>query len=429
MDAGTVLLSRWLMAAGMVYRCVGAPASLIAFLGAAPSVSRPVMWVLGALGVAVAFNGVAAVAVFRRPFRPLPGASWLFLADLTVAVALNLALAAALPPGTQNDEAHDVAWFYLVGTVATWTALRGLPAGATVLLVGIPLQFAMTAVNGTPVADQPLDKLLVREGWAVIGFALSTITLAMYRRGRGLARLEGQRAGRAAERTRQYRDLHDTALQTLEAIALMSGDHRSDARRRLAAIGSAARGQAAEIRALLERDGADPPPPPAAGVPCALRQQAGVAIAAGLEVRLVVEDLEVDPRPQVDPAAVDALRQAVGEALTNVGKHAGVRRVTVRATTTSGAVQVRVADLGRGFDADGTAGYGLRQSIQGRMSEVGGGADIWSVPGRGTVVTLTVPRVDTADRPPLVAPRVGDRVPSRARPVADGDEAGVTVPG
>ncbi|MGF1646899.1 MAG: sensor histidine kinase [Kineosporiaceae bacterium] len=421
-DAASLLLSRWLTGAGLVYRCVAAPASVIGFLGVAPVVDPAVRWVLAGVGIMVVAQGAIAVAIFLGKVGELLDRRWVMPADLAVAVGLNIALAAALPTGTQNAESYDVAWFYLVGAVATWSGTRGLRAGAVVMLVGIPLQLAMTVVNGIPLSEQPLDKLVVRQAWLAIGFALSSVTLALYWHGRRLARREGQRQGRAAERTRQLRDLHDTVLQTLEAIALVSSDRLTDPHRRLATIRSASRAQAAEIRELLERDGADPPP--AAGLAGALRRQAAAATSAGLEVRLVVGEVESGAEPQVDAAAVDAARQAVGEALTNVGKHAGVSSATVRAAVTPDAVRVQVADEGRGFEMSGSSGYGVRQSILARMREVGGSADIRSAPGRGTVVTLTVPRVDTPTRPPVAAPRRSDDPPPRLdRPTDDGSPA------
>jgi signal transduction histidine kinase len=409
-DSATILLSQWLTGGGLLFRCVAAPGSIAGFLGVSPSPEPPVVAVLVVIAVLVVLNGAGLVLVFRSTRTQFMERPSLFVADLVIAVGLNLALAVALPRGTQNLEAYDVAWFYLVGSVATWTGIRGPRAGALIMLVGIPLQFAMTAVNGIPLDEQPLTKLLVREIWAAIAFALTLAVLPLYRHGRRLARQEGLRAGKEAERARQLRDLHDTVLQTLEAIALIAGDRAAASTDRLADVRSAARAQAAEIRALLLRDGDSPPP---AGLSCALRQQVAAAEAAGLDVRLVLDGLDAASQPVVAPVAVDALRQAVGEALTNVTKHSGVRRATVRATLTGDGVRVSVADAGRGFDSGQRSraafGFGLRESVVARMREVDGHADVWSLPGRGTVITLSVPlahpSVASANPPTGTLPR------------------------
>jgi signal transduction histidine kinase len=58
-------------------------------------------------------------------------------------------------------------------------------------------------------------------------------------------------------------------------------------------------------------------------------------------------------------------------------------------------VEVTVRDHGRGFDPEAERGgfdFGIEQSITGRMREVGGRAELWSAPGRGTRVMLWGPR-------------------------------------
>jgi signal transduction histidine kinase len=52
-----------------------------------------------------------------------------------------------------------------------------------------------------------------------------------------------------------------------------------------------------------------------------------------------------------------------------------------------------VLDEGQGFDQDLVPAdrLGLRASVQERIAAVGGGATIWTQPGRGTSVMLRVP--------------------------------------
>jgi signal transduction histidine kinase len=106
-----------------------------------------------------------------------------------------------------------------------------------------------------------------------------------------------------------------------------------------------------------------------------------------LDVELRARELAADP-----PRAVtDGLLDATLEALTNVRKHAGVNHVVVRAATTGQGHEVVIHDSGRGFNAAAKySGMGIPQSIIQRMSEIGGHAQVWSEPGRGTRIRLTV---------------------------------------
>jgi signal transduction histidine kinase len=85
-----------------------------------------------------------------------------------------------------------------------------------------------------------------------------------------------------------------------------------------------------------------------------------------------------------------ALAGAVQEALNNVRRHAGTDRATVRLHGDPTALQVEIADEGKGFDGtSGATRRGLRESVHGRMNRIGGTAEITSAEGAGTVVRLT----------------------------------------
>jgi signal transduction histidine kinase len=80
----------------------------------------------------------------------------------------------------------------------------------------------------------------------------------------------------------------------------------------------------------------------------------------------------------------------VSEALTNAGKHAQARRLTVFVEPADGGgLFCSVKDDGTGFEAAATAlGVGIDRSIVGRMAEIGGRAEVRSRPGHGTEVCL-----------------------------------------
>ena len=96
--------------------------------------------------------------------------------------------------------------------------------------------------------------------------------------------------------------------------------------------------------------------------------------------------------PPVAPDVAEALVGAIGEALTNAGKHGSATTVTVFAEPVDDALFCSVKDDGVGFDpADATEGVGLSRSVRGRIAEVGGRVEIDGNPGRGTEVRCWVP--------------------------------------
>lgn len=88
------------------------------------------------------------------------------------------------------------------------------------------------------------------------------------------------------------------------------------------------------------------------------------------------------------------------EALSNVRKHAGARRVSL-AVNRDAEYRFTVGDDGRGFDAAAAAAdtgshIGLR-IMQERAERIGGRVEVRSQPGAGTTVTLVLPAVQPAD--------------------------------
>jgi two-component system nitrate/nitrite sensor histidine kinase NarX len=88
------------------------------------------------------------------------------------------------------------------------------------------------------------------------------------------------------------------------------------------------------------------------------------------------------------------------EALSNVRKHAGARRVSL-AVNRDAEYRFSVSDDGRGFDvaavaADSGSHIGLRIMHE-RTERIGGRIEVRSQPGAGTTVTLVLPAVQPAD--------------------------------
>lgn len=91
---------------------------------------------------------------------------------------------------------------------------------------------------------------------------------------------------------------------------------------------------------------------------------------------------------------LDAFLLALSECLENVRRHAGVANAHVTITEDDTTVRAMVTDQGVGFALDDVAetSLGFKESIVGRLREVGGNARLFSAPGAGTTVVLEVPR-------------------------------------
>ena len=124
--------------------------------------------------------------------------------------------------------------------------------------------------------------------------------------------------------------------------------------------------------------------------PPPLAEALGIARDAGIAVHVAGSPGALET---LAPARRDALESAVAQCLINVVRHAGVAEAEVAVDPGEGEVTVIVIDGGAGFDPDAVPDdrIGLRTSIRGRIEQEGGTALIWSRPGVGTTVVLTVP--------------------------------------
>jgi signal transduction histidine kinase len=252
----------------------------------------------------------------------------------------------------------------------------------------VPLRFQDKPLGVMNVTGPQWRKLTKNE----LGL-LSTIALqvgAMIER----ARLSESQArlARAEERTRVARELHDTLLQSLTAIALqLEGASRDrhaprELRAKLERSIESARASAADARRAI----ADLRASPSADKPLA---QALSALArsfmseTGVAVRVnATSDLALDRQTETE------LYRIAQEALTNVGKHARAKGVTLTLRRIKNSVRLVIADDGVGMKAakvDGD-GHGLRGMSE-RTALVGGSLAVASRRGGGTTVTVIVP--------------------------------------
>jgi signal transduction histidine kinase len=302
--------------------------------------------------------------------------------DVVFGVIGLFAIGAALKGG---DRTASLNWMlgYTVGTtVAAGLGLRVREGVAAVfVLAGAYAGSVWPNIEaGGGSTTTALSNVMSYFGFYVVAAAAIAIVRRMGRElqaARDAAVEQGRLFATEQERTRQHRLLHDSALQTLEAIARGwgTGDDALVSRARMEAVRlrHALRGAPEE---LSESD-----------VASALAAVAAEIEPLGLRTELVTAELEQGAAPEVAAAVCDAVR----EALTNVIKHGHVQRAVVRAVVVDGVLQVTIRDSGAGFSPGDGAGFGLAHSIHGRIAEVGGRATVNSSPGLGTKVTLRVP--------------------------------------
>ncbi|MFE1443128.1 MacS family sensor histidine kinase [Streptomyces sp. NPDC058739] len=254
--------------------------------------------------------------------------------------------------------------------------------------------------RGHPARDTVHNVILVWVAAIAIGYVVEVARASE----RTLARaLEIEAATR--ERERLARDIHDSVLQVLAMVqrrgAVIGGEaaelgrmagEQEVALRTLVSGGLVPVSRVSEdaadgafVRAVEEPDDDGP-----------VDVRALLAPFASARVSLAEPGAPV-PMP---PEAARELAAAVGAALDNVRVHAGEdARAWILVEDWPDEVIVTVRDDGPGIpegrlaQAEGEGRMGVALSIRGRLRDLGGTAELISVPGQGTEVELKVPKV------------------------------------
>jgi hypothetical protein len=105
---------------------------------------------------------------------------------------------------------------------------------------------------------------------------------------------------------------------------------------------------------------------------------------------------------KLDPDVARALVGSVSAAFENVLRHSGAKVAELEVIYSDDVITIMVSDQGEGFDLSAVAPdrLGVRGSIVDRMDAVGGSARIWSSPGSGTTVMLSVPVLEVIEPQP-----------------------------
>jgi len=236
--------------------------------------------------------------------------------------------------------------------------------------------------------DRAVDPELVESAAAASRLALENERLAAELR----AQLEEVRSSRTRiveatdeERRRIERDLHDGAQQRLVALGftLRRANRRADADPELAQLLEAANRELEdglrELRALAR--GIHPTALADGGLAPAVRE-----LADRFPIPVVVD---VEDRRFATPVETTAYF-IVSEALTNVLRHAEATSASVSGRFVGEALDLEIADDGRGGADGGVGGTGVR-GLADRAQAVGGTLSIDSPAGGGTTVRARLP--------------------------------------
>jgi signal transduction histidine kinase len=354
-------------------------------------------WVAAAY---LAVMGVWTLATLPRVANAASCTKRFLGADLTVAL-VGILLTPLANFQAQEIDGPTLPTIWAAGSVLAYAIKGGWrwAAFASSLVAAANL-----VERGTPSRDTLHNVLLVWVASIAIGYVVEVARASE----RTLARaLEIEAATR--ERERLARDIHDSVLQVLAMVQRRGSALGGEA----AELGRMAGEQEVALRTLVSSGLVHTP-------------RASEDASLGAVVRCIEVDEEdnggrtgpVDLRALLaphagarvsfaepgapvllEPAAAIELAAAVSAALDNVRKHAGGdAQAWILVEDEPDEVIVTVRDDGPGIpegrlaQAEGEGRMGVALSIRGRLRELGGSAELLSIPGQGTEVELKVPR-------------------------------------
>ena len=334
------------------------------------------------------------------------GAALLFTRDSPFAAPLVAAgsIAAALfaDPEQFRDAAAPVliVVLFLPWCLGTYNEPRRAVLGLVVLeAAGVWANVRL----GQSVGDYFFLGLLTAVSWTV-GFVLSRRSQHAQELSERAQRLESEQieaATRAVaeERQRIARELHDVIAHSVSVMTVQAGAVRrllkpEQEKERLAletveATGRDALTEMRRLVGLLREQGTMPEftPQPGLGSIDALLD---TVRSAGLPVELAIDGAPRELPPGVDLAAY----RVVQEALTNALKYGGTAHAWVELHWRDGALELEVANDGRGDGAGSGGGHGLA-GMRERVALYGGEIESGPRDGGGFVVRARLPVVQT----------------------------------
>jgi signal transduction histidine kinase len=311
---------------------------------------------------------------------------------------LGAMAAAAFPLGASgtSDPLDGVVPLAAAGIAAFAMVLMGSTTRLLILAATFAATVALVALAAT--GEELWSALFaICTGWVIITVFSYWLTLSVPHAARriysiGRAHRAERRASETeAQRRQSARLLHDTVLATLTLLA-HSG---------VGVTPAAMKQQAADDAKLLRQLRLGTVPMPAASGEYNLEPVDETPLGTTLESvkqRFGRMGLEVSwhgtGQVLLPSDVLDAFLLALAECLENVRRHSGVTDAHVTITDSDTMVRAMVTDSGVGFDIKNVdeARLGLKDSVVGRLKEVGGSVRLFSAEGAGTTVVLEVPR-------------------------------------
>jgi two-component system sensor histidine kinase DevS len=264
------------------------------------------------------------------------------------------------------------------------------------MMTGIPLNSKGRVIGVMMLSATELIRYSEREQALLEAVGLSVGTAVE----NGLLHRKAQRLAVMEERERIGMDLHDGIIQSIYAVGLSLEEGLLEMKRIEAAHESCTKleraitGLNAVIRDIREYI-ADLRPKRfifdnlAVGLDMLIREFCvNTPISAEAE-------LSEEAGRWLAPAAADALFHIAQEALANVARHARATRLKVTLAQVGDRVMLEVADNGCGFEPAREKKLGTHglANMEERAKAVNGGLNLASVPGKGTSVRASIPRI------------------------------------
>jgi signal transduction histidine kinase len=221
--------------------------------------------------------------------------------------------------------------------------------------------------------------------WAILRFRIR----------QSVAKVQAQFRERTLERERIAGDLHDTLLQGYLSASLQvhaafgrlaeDSPAKQPLRRALELIGKASEDSRIALRGIRSSQVGDLELGQALS---RIPQELAASADVGFSVRV-----EGHPR-SLRPVLLDDVYRIGREAIMNAFQHAGATNIEVEVEYAASRLRMLVQDNGCGIDAQllqsGKAGHWGLKGIRERAERIGGKLNLFSNPGAGTQVVLTV---------------------------------------
>lgn len=370
---------------GRVYAVAVVARSLLGFHAVFVNLFYVIPYSYGPIGVTAASVALTVWHVFISWWMMDPANRTVraHLADLGMTVTIILYSVLVVPPG---GSPLSMAGYWAAGCAAYAAIFLSTPWGVvfalatSAALLGVPEHFELQRLGASFVT--------------VVLIACLGVLIQQFRATIMEHERERVRTAALAERERLSRIVHDGALQVL-ALVEREGPEMGERGARLAAL---ARESEAQLRALLQdREVVDADHDNLVDLAAALDKYQSARVTVSTMASLVMA-----PR-----AVVDEVESALSEILTNVRSHAGpdAQAWILLDQETDREVILWVRDNGVGMSAEqvtqaAEAGrMGIKGSIVGRITALGGSALLKSSPGSGAEWELRIPiDVEAGDR-------------------------------